>query len=237
MAYTVKLEQFEGPLGALLDLIEADKLDISQVSLATVTDGFLHIIDENPSIPPEELADFLVVASKLLLIKSKVLLPFLQMDGADEAGDDLEAQLRIYKEYLDASKVVERMIGERRFLYVHEKLPKFEQTFSPPKRLTVDQMHELFLQVVRRLEPVVKPSRQAVERTVSIHEKISQIRGILDRAAKLSFRELIESSASKTEVIVSFLALLELVKQRSVTVSQDRLFQDITIAKTPATAA
>jgi segregation and condensation protein A len=237
MSYTVKLQQFEGPLGALLELIESQKLDITEVALATVTEGYLKLLDENPDLPTEEMADFLVIASKLLLIKSKHLLPFLTMDGIEETVDDLESQLRIYKEYLDASKVIEKMIAERRFTYVHDKLPKFEQTFSPPKKLTVDDMRELFIRVIARLEPVVKPSRQALERTMSIHEKISQIRDLLTKASKVSFRKLLESAQSKTEVIVSFLALLELVKQRNISVTQDKLFEDITIAHTAAPAA
>jgi segregation and condensation protein A len=237
MSYTVKLQQFEGPLGALLELIENEKLDITEVALANVTDGYLRLLDENPNLPPDEMADFLVIASKLLLIKSKHLLPFLTMDGVEETVDDLESQLRIYKEYLDASRVIEKMIGAHRFTYVHDKLPKFEQTFSPPKKLTVDDMRELFVRVIARLEPVVKPSKKSIERTMSIHEKISQIRGLLDKATKVSFRKLLESAQSKTEVIVSFLALLELVKQRNISVTQDKLFEDITIAKNAATAA
>src|SRR5690606_34148241 len=100
--------------------------------------------------------------------------------------------------------------------YVHDKLPKFELTFSPPKKLTTDAMRELFLKTIAKLEPVVKPSKKAVERTMSIHEKISQIRGLLDKASKVSFRKLLTSAQNKTEVIVSFLALLELVKQRNI---------------------
>lgn len=237
MSYEVKLQQFEGPLGALLDLIEAEKLDVTEVALANVTDGFLKLIDDNPELPPEEMADFLVVASKLLLIKSKHLLPFLVMDGVEETVDDLEAQLRIYKEYLDATKTIEEMIGNRRFTYVHDKLPKYEQTFSPPKKLTTDVMRELFLKTIKKLEPVVQPSKKAIERTMTIHEKITQIRGLLDKTSRVSFRSVVTSARSKTEVIVCFLALLELVKQRNISVTQSELFEDITIAKTAAPAA
>jgi len=231
MSYTVKLEQFEGPLGLLLQLIESEKLDISELSLAKVTEDYLKLLEANPDLPPEELADFLVVASKLLLIKSKMLLPYLQFGNDEEDGEqDLESQLRIYKSYLDVSRKIEQLVGNRRFLYVHDKLPKTEIGFSPPpKQFDTVQMHAIFLGVIKRLEPVVKPQKKALERAMSINDKIQQIRGLLNRTKRLSFRSLMSSASSRLEVIVSFLALLELVKQRSITVSQSGRFEDIAI--------
>jgi segregation and condensation protein A len=231
MSYTVKLEQFEGPLHALLQMIETDKLDISQISLAKVTDDYLNLLQANPDLPPEELADFLVVASKLLFIKSKLLLPFLYPEEAEEEGETLEEQLRIYKAYLDASEKIEQMAAGRRFLYVHDKLPKTDIGFSPPKKFDTGQMRELFLGVVNRLEPVVKTEKKVLEKTVSLHEKINQIKGLIDKASKLSFKSLVKSSKSRMEIIVSFLALLELVKQRDVAVTQTGQFDDIAIIK------
>ncbi len=230
MSYAVKLEQFEGPLDLLLELIEAEKLDVSQLSLARVTDGYLQHLHANPQIPPEELADFLVVATRLLFIKSRLLLPFLNMMDAEPEGD-LESQLRIYKEYLDAAKGIEAMIGKRRFLFVHEKLPYVDIGFAPPKKFEASQMAEFFRQVIMRLEPLVKVPTAVVEKTVSIHEKIRQIQGMIATAQKMSFRSVLVTAESKTEIIVSFLALLELVKQRSVSVEQDALWGDITISK------
>jgi len=237
MSYAVKLTQFEGPLHLLLELIEAEKLDISQVSLAAVTDGYLHHLEQDHDIPPEELTDFLVVASKLLLIKSKLLLPYLFLHE-DEQVDDLEAQLKIYKEYLEASKVVEGMIAKRRFMFVHDRLPPIEVGFAPPRSLSTDQMAELFSAVIRRLEPFVQIRPEAsIEKTVSIHEKIKQIGSLLSRATRTGFKEILASAQSRTEIVVSFLALLELVKQRSVVVRQDSQFNDIVIDKADAVAA
>ncbi|MFH2063398.1 MAG: ScpA family protein [bacterium] len=236
MPFTVKVEQYEGPLDLLLQLIEAEKLDISEISLAQVTDDYLKLIEDNPDLPPEELADFLVVASKLLLIKSKLLLPYLQLIDQDDGELNLEEQLRIYKAYLEASRVIERMVGRRRFMYVHDKLPSVEIGFSPPKRLTMPQMREMFAAVAKRLEPIVRVERQALERVVSIHDKIRQIREMFSRTKQLSFRSLVQDSSSRLEVIVSFLALLELVKQRSVKVDQSERFDDIKITRLDAGA-
>lgn len=233
--YSVRLQQFEGPLDLLLELIESEKLDISEVSLARVTDDYLRHLHAHPEIPPEELADFLVVASRLLLIKSKILLPFLTV--GDEPEGDLESQLRIYKEYLDASKLVAALIGKRRFLYVHEKLPHVDIGFAPPEKLTGDQMAALYRAVIGRLEPLVKVPKAVVEKTVSIHEKIRQIQGLIVKAESLRFSSVLELAESRTEIIVSFLALLELVKQRSVAVSQEARFGDITIRRADAVPA
>ena len=230
LMFAIKLQQFEGPLDLLLDLIEQEKLDISQLSLATVTDRYLAHLEEVKDVPPEELADFLVVATKLLFIKSRLLLPFLNM-GTDEPAVDLEAQLRIYKEYLDASKVIEAMIGKRRFLYVHEKLPHVEIGFAPPKALTTTQMAEMFRAVIVRLEPIVKVPQATIEKTVSIHEKIRQIQKMFEGVTRTSFSKVLMNAHSKTEIIVSFLALLELVKQRNVSVSQNDRWGDIVIDK------
>lgn len=236
MSFAVKLEQFEGPLDLLLELIEAEKLDVSRLSLATVTDGYLGYLHGHHQIPPEELADFLVVATRLLFIKSRLLLPFLGLGEAEPEGD-LESQLRIYKEYLDASRVIQAMIGKRRFLFVHEKLPAVAIGFAPPKKLDPSQMAGLFRGVLARLGPLVKVPKAMVEKTVSIHEKIRQIQAMIARATDISFRRVLLTAESKTEIIVIFLALLELVKQRSVSVSQDARWGDIVIKKLePASA-
>jgi len=225
--YSVKLEQFEGPLDLLLDIIEQEKLDISLVSLATVTDGYLKLLEANPDIPLEELVDFLVIASKLLFIKSRTLLPFIGL--AEEEGENLEGQLRIYKEYLDASKVVNAMIGKRRFLFVHERLPKIEIGFAPPEKFSTEDMRGLLEAVIKRLEILVHVPRATLEKSVSIHEKINEISEMLQRVRSSSFRSVLMTARNRTEIVVTFLALLELVKQRAVDVRQTSQFQDITI--------
>ena len=237
MSYEVKLHQFEGPLNLLLELIESEELDISELSLGTVTDSFIKYLDATPDIPPEDLTDFLVVATKLLLIKSKLLLPFLHMGDADDEEQDLESQLKIFKQYLEASLAIEKMIGKRRFLYVHEKLPKIDIGFSPPKKFDMGIMEQLFTQVIKRLEPIVIiPTKKIIEKNVSIHDKIKHIRTAIEQAEKVSFSMLIEQAETRTEIIVSFLALLELVKQRSIVVSQAGKFDEITISKATAPA-
>lgn len=231
MPYLVKLEKFEGPLDLLLQLVEQEELSITEISLSKVTDDYLNAIRQAQMILPEELADFLVVAAKLILIKSKMLLPGLELE---DEGPSLEAQLKLYKEFVEASRVIEGVLKQKRFMYSRVR-PLVEQVpeFSPPPKLKVATLREAFEAVVKALEPLFRLPKAAVERAISIQEKIAHIREmILDRMA-LKFGEILKGAKSKTEAIVSFLALLELVKQRTIDVEQQALFQEITLHKRP----
>ncbi len=228
--YKVKIEQFEGPLDLLLQLIEHDKLDITELSLAEVADDYLKYVNTSPSIRPEELADFLVVAAKLILLKSKQLMPNLILE--DEEGLDLETQLKMYREFVEASKKIHKMIRTGRWAYGRERSPLGEVVgFFPPKDIEVGELESMYQRVLKRLEPFIALPKEALQKTVSIAEKIDQIRSMITRQAKSKFSEVLKSAKNKTEVIVSFLALLELTKQHIVETSQEKLFEDITIEK------
>ncbi len=229
--HKVVIEKFEGPLDLLLQLIEHQELDITQVSLAQVTEQYLETLEKAVTLPADELADFLVIAAKLLLIKSRVLLPQLSVEGAEEASD-LERQLKIFKEYLDASRGIAKIIHRRKFTFGRGKpAVVIEEKFSPPTNLDMDEMHVLFLGVLREIEPIIALPKAIVERTVSISEKIEVIRALILDQALISFQSVMQQAKSRTDVIVSFLAVLELVKQRTVFVTQDSLFNDIAIKR------
>lgn len=230
MAYRIKLQQFEGPLDLLLQLIEQEEMDITQIALAHVTDQYLRYLNESKDILPEELADFLVVAAKLLLIKSKSLLPGLQVD--DDEGSDLERQLKMYKEFYEASKVLHKMILRRHFSFTRDRMVvKVDRVFNPPKALTSEKLRELFTDVLAGLEVWVSMEHDVIIRTVSIRERIANIQQMIGRQATLRFNELMKTAKNKTEVIVTFLAILELVKQRWVAVVQENAFADIVVKK------
>ena len=230
--YEIKVENFEGPLDLLLKLIEREERDITTVALAKVTDQYIEQLKGLAEIPVEELADFLVVAARLLYLKSRMLLPLLQWDQEEEDGD-LERRLRMYKEYVEAAKKVQAMLAKRRHTYVREKPPVEALGFAPPAGLTADKMAELFREVLHRLIPVVKPPEGVIEKTVSIHEKIRHIQGLIAAHAKVSFRSVLQSAETRAEIIVTFLALLELVKQRHVTVRQQDHFGEIELETAP----
>lgn len=227
--YKIKLEQFEGPLDLLLQLIENEELDITSLSLSKVADQYLEYVTGAEDLDLEEMSDFLVVAAKLLLIKSKTLLPTLCL-GDDEECDDLERQLKIYKEYLEASKKLNKMISGRNFTFCRDRLPSSaEKPFALPEGLDGNVLAVAFREILRNLEPLVSPPEKTIKRVVSLKEKIRHIRDLVFGKGKVSFSQLMKQSESKVELIVNFLALLELVKEKQVSVSQGDLFQDISI--------
>ncbi len=227
MAYTVKLERFEGPLDLLLQLIEREELPISDVALAEVTDQYVEHL-EHASVPAEELADFLVVAAKLLYIKSKILLPTVPL-GLEEEGISLEEQLRMYKEYLEAAKGIEERLRSRRFSFARQKPPLQRGVFAAPAGVTPQKLGQVFREVLQALEPVVRLPKTAIARAVSIEERIAHLKELLAAHKSVSFGTYLRSAQSRTDVVVSFLALLELIKQRSVRVNQDELFSELVI--------
>ena len=228
--YEIKIEKFEGPLDLLLKLIEREELDITQVALVKVTDQYIDHLRKLSEIPAEELADFLVVAARLLYLKSKMLLPLLHWGDEEEEGD-LERRLRMYKEYVEAAKKVQAILAAKRHTYVREKPPVSALGFAPPKDFTGDKMAELFRDVLRRLIPVVKTPEGVIEKTVSIHEKIQRIHDLIRKHGSFSFHHVLRDAATRSEIIVSFLALLEMVKQRHVAVKQGEHFGEIHLEK------
>lgn len=231
--------QFNGPLDLLLSLIEKEELDITEVSLAKIADEYVQYIKNNAAINPEQLADFLVIAAKLLYIKSKALLPYLSTPEEDEEAKELEQQLRMYKEFLEASSQIQKRLAKRQFLFMrdygHGKKRRWlfqDKTFSPPAGLTKEKLQEQFQYLLGRLAVVEEEMQEErIEYKISIEERITHIQQKLLERVRLNFSQLISAAKSKTEVIVNFLAVLELAKQRELTFEQTELFQEIIINK------
>ncbi|MCX6784964.1 MAG: ScpA family protein [Candidatus Komeilibacteria bacterium] len=229
MAYSVKVGEFEGPLDLLLQLVENEELSITEVALSKVTEQFLAVVEAS-SLPTEELADFLLVAAKLLLLKSQALLP--ELAGEVEEAGSLANQLKIYQQYYRASKVVEARLKEQQFCYApRSPLQLLTVQFRPPQGLTVEQLGNLFARLIAGLKPLVQLPQIMINRTISLSEKISRIWLLVKDKARLGFQHLVSSSTDKTELIVTFLAILELTKQKQIAVEQTGLFSEITIIK------
>jgi segregation and condensation protein A len=229
-----KIERFEGPLDLLLQLVEQEKLDISQVSLATVADQFVRHMQANPDIPLEEMADFLVVAAKLVYIKSRLLMPDLA-DAALDEGPDLEAQLRAYRMFVKVSRHIDQVwkSGLRSYARTKRAWRQQEVKFTPPPGVDASVLHAAMQRVVARLEPLAKLPKAALERAFSVEDKIRDLFKRIRQHAKLKFSAFVGGKATKAETVASFLALLELVKQRFVRVNQSDLFEDIHIEAHP----
>lgn len=232
MPYTIRLEKFEGPLDLLLQLIESQELDITEISLAQVAEQYIeYLASQAERIDPEELADFLVVAAKLLLIKSRVLLPSLHFEE-EEGVRDLEHQLKIYKEYLEASRVIHKIILKKNFSFTRERMAILEKkAFYPPPGLDPKKLKKAFIEILQEIEQVVRLPQESIKKVISIQEKIQEIRKMIFKKVSIGFRDLLQKTKSKTEAVVTFLALLELVKQRLVIVTQEGTLEEIIIKK------
>jgi segregation and condensation protein A len=230
--YQVALPVFEGPLDLLLHLIEREELDITQVSLAQVTNQYLEYLAHLSERDPDSLADFLVVAAKLLLIKSRVLLPRPPASVSSEeedVGQDLIQQLIEYKRFKEAAGWLKQLDEQGLHSYIRlAGVPTLDRVVDLGE-VTLDDL----LSAVRDVL-AVKPPEPSVNGTVapvriSIADQIALIEKKTRWGRSVSFRQLLEGATSRTEVIVTLLALLEMVKQLRVTMHQDRQFGDIQI--------
>jgi segregation and condensation protein A len=227
MNFEVQLETFDGPLHLLLELIESQELPITEVSLSQVADAYLEHINNHP-VPPSELADFLVVATRLLLLKSREILPI--EDEEEEEVSNLALQLRLYKEFVEASKHLEMFFerAERSFPRAKADIVKAEE-LQVDKALDVTSLNYAFTRLLKRLEPFFKLQQSALERAVSVKERLREIHDAVISRSRLMFKDVVGKSESKVDVVVSFLALLELVKQGAVSALQEKTFNDIEI--------
>ncbi|PIP33940.1 hypothetical protein COX69_02170 [Candidatus Falkowbacteria bacterium CG_4_10_14_0_2_um_filter_48_10] len=229
----IQIEKFSGPLDLLLKIVEQEDLDITQISLAKIADEYLRYLEKPGHIDPEDMADFLLVAAKLLVIKSRALLPNLAPEEEQEISE-LEAQLRMYKEFVEAAKKIQAIIGQKKFMFAREFNRKIilpdTNFFSPPKKMSRDDLRMVFDDLLARLKPAAQALEESrMERKIRIEDKIAAIQEIFLGRMRASFRELLAGADSKTEIIVCFLAILEMTKQKFVTVEQGNLFEDIII--------
>ena|SRR3989344_8294937 len=232
MSITIKIEQFEGPLDLLLNLIEEQKLDITTVSLAKVTEQFLNYVKGLQEKDPTHLASFLVIAAKLLVIKSKALLPNLEIDmELEEEAADLTVQLLLYKKFKEVGRFLKRMDLTRHQTWSREVDFESKITFLPDPESTLETLANSLRTVAEELKEIIKHPKEVIAEVVSISEKINQIQKLIGEKLETSLSSLIKESKNKTEVIVTFLALLELIKQKILVVEQSEMFADIMIKK------
>lgn len=224
----IQLDQFNGPLDLLLSLIKKEKLDITQISLVKITDQYLSYVEQLKNVATDEVADFLLVAAKLVLIKSKALLP---KEEEDEDEDELLHQLKIYKQYFEASKKINRIITKGNFLFARDVKIKNQVVFSPPKNFKTSILHKsfkIFLRNFKKDDFII--DRDKIIRKIFISDKIKEINSIIKNRKEFILNQAIVSWAFKSERIVSFLAVLELNNRQDIFIKQDELFADIVIS-------
>ncbi len=232
MEYQIHLEQFEGPLHLLLTLIEKEKLDITQVSLARVADQYLEYLKSGENISLENLSSFLSIAARLILIKSRALLPILRFDDdEEEAMEDLEFQLKAYQKFRAAAERLGQLFSQTHRAYARESFLGVQSVFYPPKDITAHDLRDQFAGVLGEIPIFEALPEKEIRSVVTLEDKIRTLQDTLALRAESSFSELAAHAKDRVEIIVSFLAILELVKQRFIFVKQDGFFSDISIKR------
>lgn len=237
MAYTVQLEKFSGPLDLLLQLIENQKLNITEISLAKVTDQFLDYLKNNADISPDNLAAFLVVAAKLILIKSKALLPILELtEDEEEDIKSLEQNLLEYKRFKEIAQVLGGLFAENRFCFSRKFYESAGIETRKPichisENFNVNELAGAFAKIIDEIPKINDLPKEKVKDVITLEEKIRQLKESLEKRIMLSFQSLACETKTSVEVIVTFLAVLEMIKQRIVIVKQEKIFGEIVISK------
>lgn len=234
--YCVTLPVFEGPLDLLLSLIEREELDITRISLAQVADQYLALLEQVEETRPDQLADFLVIAAKLVLIKSEALLPRPPRAVAEsepDVGDELAEQLKLYKQFKAAALQLEQRkeMGLRTFVRLAPP-PKI----NPQPDLTGITLTDLLtaVQAALKLKPEDLPVDDVVSRRkITVREQMELISRSLQFKKHLIFQEMLAQAASRVEIAVTLLAVLELIKRQTIVVYQERLFGEIIIKARP----
>jgi segregation and condensation protein A len=230
-SYHVATSVFEGPLDLLLHLIERAELDITKLALAQVTDQYLEHMHQLPELMAEEVSAFLVIAAKLLLIKSEALLPRppVREEGEEDPGEALARQLIIYRRYRKVAEGLENreIDGLRSFLRMVAP-PRVEGNLDLSDVSLGDLVkaaQNILFKVDERLElkSVVSPP------LITIRQKINLIKQNLLQMGRFTFRNILSSNPSRIEIVVSFLAVLELIKRHLVNARQQSLFGEIEI--------
>jgi segregation and condensation protein A len=228
MPFTVKTQSFEGPLDLLLDLIEKKKLFISDIALAKVTDDFISHVRQFENMPMDESAHFVLVASTLLLIKSKSLLPDLALTE-EEKGDiqDLETRLKIYKRIKEASVAIGKLFGSE-IIFEQSHARPVDPVFAPDPTFTLNNALLSLQDLIKRLPKKDTLPKHVVEKVMSLEDMIGTLTTRITSHLRMSFKEFTkEHKENRVNVIVSFLAMLELVKEGVVHVTQEKTFDDI----------
>ncbi len=222
MAFTIEQNTFNGPLELLLELLDKKELEIKDIGLAGIADDYLNYLDSH-EIPSNALADFLLIASRLIYIKSRELMPYLAIDDEEEAVATLEDQLRAYRMFAKAADKIGDLFSSNGYMFSarssrikKEAIPNF----VAPSNIDENIMRDAFMWVVKRLKPFFALNETSIERVKSVNEKMDELRNVITSRAELSFKDVLRGAKSRAEVVVSFLALLELIRRQVVKASQ-----------------
>ncbi|MBU1046437.1 segregation/condensation protein A [Patescibacteria group bacterium] len=232
--YNVVTEVFSGPLDLLLHLIESKKMHISDISLSKIADDYINYLDKLEKFSLKSSADFILTASVLMLIKSKSLLPELDLTSEEEQSiEELEDRLKEYQKIKKLSGNIENIFGKR-IVFSRQINRRKEIIFSPDENIKKENLLFLIKDVIKQVPKKIISPKAVVDKIISLEEVIENLSQRIQTSLKMSFKEYsgLNSNTSfsrekKVNIVVSFLAMLELVKQGVINVKQDSQFGDI----------
>lgn len=243
MELTVKLQVFEGPLDLLLYLLDKNKVNIYDIPIVEITAQYMEYIAEMKRQDLDVLSEFLVMAATLIDIKSKMLLPRNPGDEEEETDPraELVQQLLEYKMYkCMAYELKDRQVDAQRVMFKKPTIPEEVLAYEEPLNveelvsdITLAKLNEIFKSIMRKQQDKIDPLRSKFgkieKEEVSLEEKTEYLENYATTHKRFSFRSLLEAQSSKVEVIVTFLAILELMKTGKILISQEHIFDDIQI--------
>ena len=230
-SYEVHTSVYEGPLDLLLHLIERAELDITRLSLANVTDQYLAYLQSLQETDAEEVSAFLVIAARLIQIKSEMLLPrpIIREEGQEDLGEALARQLRIYKTFKTVGIWLANRESSGYKSYLRLAQPPHIESNLDLSGITLNDLIDSIYSVLVQQDLRTELSTVVSAPKVTIREKISHITRILHESRHSSFRFFLPDQPSRLDIVVTFLAMLELIKRAAISVRQDLLFGDIEV--------
>ena len=244
MSIAVKLDAFEGPLDLLLQLIDKNKIDIYDIPIAEITDQYMEVISTLSPEKLDETSEFLVMAAYLLKLKSDMLLPRPEPENEEEPVDlraELVERLLEYKMYKYVSyELKDRQYDAEKVLFKESTIPDEVKQYKEDVDveellgdLSLNKLNTIFKDLVKkqddRIDPVRSKFGKIEKEETNLYQIIEdlQVYGLKNR--HFSFRKYMESRKKKMEIIITFLGILELIKMGRITISQDKIFDDIII--------
>lgn len=242
---TVRLDAFEGPLDLLYHLIEKNEIDIYDIPIAKITDQYLEYLEQAEDRDMNGMSEFLVMAATLLEIKSKLLLPKIKSDDEDgpDPREELVQRLLEYKKIKGVTDEWKHKEEEAALVFYKEAdvaIKRLKDSTPQPldellKGITTEDLYLAFCQVMERKETKVDhihSAFRAIPRDIfTVNEKMEYIKDVLILQQKTTFSGIFRKTAGKMEKVITFLALLELIKQKDVFIAQDYTFGEITISR------
>ena len=233
--YKITTEVYEGPLDILLQLIESAELDITKLSLAKVTDQYLNYLRNLSDQDPVEVSAFIVIAAKLVYIKSSILLPSLEdsdENSEEDVGDQLARQLIEYKKFKNAANWLKARNESGLRSYYRVSAPPLTIEHLDISEIGVYDLFDILLDTFFRNEHETPMSEVVSISVLTLKNRINEIKALLKNNSKINFSKMLPENVTRLDVVVTFLALLELVRNHAVIAAQESLFSDIAFETT-----